>query len=92
VIKPVVGVSRSTEETKRACQPSHQTLFQQTPNRCWADDITTIRTTAGWRHLAVWIDLFRRRVVGRALDCRMDAVLVIEALNDALGDRQEEPE
>jgi len=26
------------------------------PNRCWAGDITYIRTTAGWRYLAVWID------------------------------------
>jgi transposase InsO family protein len=34
------------------------------PNHCWAGDITYIRTTAGWRNLAVWIDLFSRRVVG----------------------------
>ena len=27
------------------------------PNSCWAGDITYIRTTAGWRYLAVWIDL-----------------------------------
>ncbi len=24
-----------------------------TPNHCWAGDITFIRTTAGWRYLAV---------------------------------------
>jgi putative transposase len=23
------------------------------PNRCWAGDITYIRTTSGWRYLAV---------------------------------------
>jgi putative transposase len=62
------------------------------PNRCWAGDITYIRTTSGWRYLAVWIDLFSRRVVGWALDQRMDAALVIEALNRALGHRQVEPE
>jgi transposase InsO family protein len=62
------------------------------PNRCWAGDITYIRTTAGWRYLAVWIDLFSRRVVGWKLDYRMDAALVIEALNRALGHRQVEPE
>ncbi len=62
------------------------------PNRCWAGDITYIRTTAGWRYLAVWIDLFSRRVVGWMLDSRMDAALVIEALNRALGHRQVEPE
>ena len=58
------------------------------PNRCWAGDITYIRTTAGWRYLAVWIDLFSRRVVGWKLDERMDAALVVEALNRALGHRQ----
>ena len=58
------------------------------PNRCWAGDITYIRTKAGWRYLAVWIDLFSRRVVGWKLDERMDAALVIEALNRALGQRQ----
>ena len=62
------------------------------PNRCWAGDITYIRTTAGWRYLAVWIDLFSRRVVGWKLDHRMDAALVIEALNRALGLRRVEPE
>ena len=74
-----------------------ENLLQQdfrplTPNRCWAGDITYIRTAAGWRYLAVWIDLFSRRVVGWKLDVRMDAALVIEALNRALGHRQVEPE
>jgi transposase InsO family protein len=62
------------------------------PNRCWAGDITYIRTSAGWRYLGIWIDLFSRRVVGWTLDQRMDAALVIEALNRALGRRQVEPE
>jgi len=58
------------------------------PNRCWAGDITYIRTKAGWRYLAVSIDLFSRRMVGWKLDELMDAALVIEALNRALGQRQ----
>ena len=62
------------------------------PNRCWAGDITYIRTASGWRYLAVWIDLYSRRVVGWKLGQRMDADLVIEALNRALGQRQVEPE
>ncbi|WP_370593444.1 transposase [Synechococcus sp. BSF8S] len=62
---------------------------------------TYIRTTAGWRYLAVshrevrsaeWIDLYSRRVVGWKLEQRMDTDLVIEALNRALGLRQVEPE
>jgi putative transposase len=53
---------------------------------------TYIRTTAGWRYLAVWIDLFSRRVVGWSLGASMEASLVLEALNRALGQRQVKPE
>jgi putative transposase len=62
------------------------------PNRCWAGVITYIRSTSGWRYLAVWIDLFSRRVVGWTLDQRMDAALVIEAFSRALGHRQVAPD
>jgi len=62
------------------------------PNRCWAGDITYIRTTSGWRYLAVWMDLFSRRVVGWSLGTSMEASLVLEALNRALGQRQVEPD
>ena len=31
------------------------------PNRCWAGDITSLRTSAGWRYLAVWIDGYYNR-------------------------------
>jgi len=63
-----------------------------TPNRCWAGDITYIRTSNGWRYLAVWIDLYSRRVVGWAMGPTMEATLVLEALNRALGHRQIEPD
>ena len=39
-----------------------------------------------------WVGLFSRRVVGWKLDHRMDTVLVIQALNRALGHRLVEPE
>ncbi len=59
-----------------------QNLLQQefspaAPNSCWAGNITTIRTTAGWRYLAVWIDLYSRRVVGWALGATKKATLVL---------------
>jgi transposase InsO family protein len=61
-------------------------------NLRWVGDITYIRTSAGWRYLAVWIDLYSRRVVGWKLDHRMDTALAMEALNRALGQRRVEPE
>jgi transposase InsO family protein len=54
------------------------------PDLSWAGDITYIRTTAGWRYLAVWIDLYSRRVVGWKIGASMEANLVIEALDRAL--------
>ena len=69
-----------------------QEFSPATPNRCWAGDITYIRTSNGWRYLAVWIDLYSRRVVGWAMGPTMEATLVLEALNRALGHRQIEPD
>lgn len=57
------------------------------PDLSWAGDITYIRTCGGWRYLAVWIDLYSRRVVGWKLGVSMEASLVIEALNRATGAR-----
>jgi transposase InsO family protein len=51
-----------------------QDFLPPAPNRCWAGDITYVRTTAGWRYLAVWIDLYSRRVVGWTLDSRKHAI------------------
>ena len=62
------------------------------PNRRWAGDITYIRTTEGWRYLAVWIDLFSRRVVDWKLGGSMDSSLVTEALNRAMGLRNVVPD
>ena len=47
-----------------------QDFSRLAPNHCWAGDITYIRTTAGWRYLAVWLDLYSRRVVGWAMAYR----------------------
>ena len=38
-----------------------QEFSPATPNRCWAGDITYIRTSNGWRYLAVWIDGYYNR-------------------------------
>ena len=49
-------------------------------------------TTAGWRYLAIWVDLYSRRVIGWAMGSSMEATLVLEALNRALGHRQIAPD
>ena len=73
-------------------QPIAPNLLEQdfrasAPDQRWVTDITYIPTSEGWLYLAAIIDLFSRRVVGWAMDGRMDRSLVLKALDMALGNR-----
>jgi transposase InsO family protein len=63
----------------------------QGPNQAWASDITYIRTLSGWLYLAVTLDLFSRKVVGWATSSKIDARLVVRALQMAIADRNPAP-
>ncbi|BCD92308.1 hypothetical protein fh0823_24470 [Francisella halioticida] len=52
-------------------------------NHRWVTDITYVPTQEGWLYLCVIIDLFSRSVIGWAIDSRMKADLVCNALNMA---------
>src|SRR5258708_22373119 len=54
------------------------------PQATLAGDITYVWTAAGWVYLAVLLDLFSRRVVGRAVSTSIDTELVLAALRHAL--------
>ena len=54
------------------------------PDLAYVSDITYIWTQEGWLYLAVFIDLFSRRVVGWSMGSRMKARLVTDALRMAL--------
>ena len=57
------------------------------PNQAWTGDITYIATEEGWLFLAVVIDLFSRKVVGRSMRPDMHRSLVIDALEMGLFQR-----
>jgi transposase InsO family protein len=61
------------------------------PNRVWAADLTYLRTGAGWLYLAIVLDLCSRKVVGWAVDSRLDRQLVLTALDRALARRVPAP-
>lgn len=63
----------------------------QAPNQVWGTDITYLWTQEGWVYLAVVIDLYSRRVVGWAIDRRMNKALVIRALMMAITLRNPPP-
>lgn len=57
-------------------------------NRAWVSDITYLWTAEGWLYLVAILDLFSRRVVGWAIDERIDSELCIRALKDAIAQRR----
>jgi putative transposase len=58
------------------------------PDRLWVADITSVPTWAGFRSLAVVLDVHRRRVVGWAMADHLRSELVIEAVAMAVWRRR----
>ena len=61
-----------------------QNFNAKKPNEKWVTDISYIPTEEGWLYLCVVIDLYSRAVIGWAMDKRMKAKLVCDALEMAL--------
>jgi putative transposase len=55
------------------------------PNQVWTGDITYVATEEGWLFLAVFLDIFTRKIVGFSSDDNMRVELVLNALTMALG-------
>lgn len=55
------------------------------PNQVWASDITYVATEEGFLFLAIFLDLFTRKIVGFSSDDNMRAELIMNALDMALG-------
>lgn len=62
------------------------------PNRVWVGDITYLPCSENgvdyWLYLAVWMDLYTRKIVGWCVDKQMDETLVIRALTRAISKRE----
>jgi len=61
------------------------------PNRLWVADISYLRTWEGWLYIAVVVDCYSRRVVGRSIADHLRADLVVDALEMAVARRRPEP-
>jgi putative transposase len=67
-----------------------QKFAAERPNQVWLADITYVPTGEGWLYLAVVLDLFTRKIVGRAMRDPMPAELTIAAPTMAI-QRQKPP-
>lgn len=86
---------RVTTDSKHR-HPVHPNLLNRNfmataPNQVWTGDITYVSTLQGWLYLAVVIDLFSRKVIGWAMDSRIDSQLVSNALRMAITARKPMP-
>lgn len=91
-IQPKSFVPRTTD-SRHPYTINPNLLKQQAPpvriNQVWVGDITYIPLKdGGWCFLAVWMDLFSRRITGWQLLNNMKERLVIEAFKKAWGNRQ----
>jgi putative transposase len=62
----------------------------QRPNQLWVSDFTYVSTWQGFVYVAFVIDVFARRIVGWRVSSSMRTDFVLDALEQALYDRQPE--
>jgi putative transposase len=83
---------RTTTDSRHShpIAPNHlkRNFTASAPNQVWVSDITYVWTREGWMYLAAIMDLFSRRIVGWAMDSRIDQGLALDALTMALTTRQ----
>lgn len=60
------------------------------PNQLWVSDFTYVSTWQGWLYVAFVIDVYARRIVGWRVSSSMHTDFVLDALEQALYDRQPE--
>lgn len=63
----------------------NQVFSTKERNKIWVGDITYIPTKHGFLYLAVFIDIYSRKVTGWAMDIRIRDTLVLSAMNQAIG-------
>jgi len=61
------------------------------PDQLWFGDITYVRTWEGWLYLAIILDAYSRKIVGRAMADHLRTELATAALQMALETRRPKP-
>ena len=66
----------------------HRQFTADRPNQLWVSDFTYVSTWQGWVYVAFVIDVFARRIVGWRVSRTMQTAFVLDALEQALYERQ----
>ena len=83
-------VRTTISDMKASCPLDHvNRIFKaDRPNQLWVWDFTYLSTWQGWLYVAFVIDVFARRIVGWRVSSSMRTDFVLDALEQALYDRQ----
>jgi len=87
VVKKYKATTNSNHNLPVAENLLNRAFDADRPNQKWVSDITYIPTDEGWLYLAGILDLYGREIVGWAMGERMTKELVINALRQANGRR-----
>jgi putative transposase len=83
-------VRTTISDTAAPCPLDHvnRQFKADRPNQLWVSDFTYVSTWQGWLYVAFVIDVFARRIVGWRVSSSMHTDFVLDALEQALYDRQ----
>lgn len=82
----------TVHDTSAPCPLDHvnRQFKAKRPNQLWVSDFTYVSTWQGWLYVAFVIDVFARRILGWRVSSSMHTDFVLDALEQALYDRQPE--
>ena len=90
-IQPRSFVPKTTQSRHPYTISPNLLLERKPPQKCdevWVGDITYIPLAGGqWAYLAVWMDVFSRRIIGWQLEEHMKEALIVAAFKKALMSR-----
>jgi putative transposase len=80
----------TTPDTSAPCPLDrvNRVFKAQRPNQLWVSDFTYVSTWQGWLYVAFVIDVYARRIVGWRVSRSMQTDFVLDALEQALFERQ----
>lgn len=84
------SIRTTVPDTSAPCPLDHvnRQFKADRPNQLWVSDFTYVSTWQGWLYVAFVIDVFARRIVGWRVSSSMHTDFVLDALEQALYDRQ----
>lgn len=79
--------TRSRDDQNRADDLVKRDFSAKQPNHLWVADFTYIQTNYGWVYTAFIIDVFSRAIIGWKISIRMNADMVLDALDQVIHTR-----